>query len=583
MLGEILEINKNQIILKKDSNVADNIINLYAKILDENKLFVGEIVGISRETLTIKLIGEIINNNFIYGISRKPSFASKVTLLEQNEINIMFGISKYEAKKSLYLGKSAIYENYPVYADINNFFANHFVVLGNSGSGKSCGTARVMQNLFYKKDANPINATFFIIDAYGEYKNAFSRIDYVHPELIYKNYTTDVTSQDEHLQIPLWLLTLDDICLLLDVNTKLQIPIVEKALKITGVFSREGEEVVKYKNSIIARAILDIFINGKTPAQIRDQVFSVLSRYNTEELNLETPVYIPGYTRPLKQCLMIDDTGKIRDMELIIKFLNEFVLEDMNLELPNGSFKYTLKDLLYAFDFALIDEGVLNNEQVYRLAHELRVRLASILDSDASKFFDFPNYFTKKEFFQRLTTKDGKKAQVINLNLNNIDDRFAKNVAKIYAKLIFDYSKNELERGTIPVHIVLEEAHRYVQNDNDVEILGYNIFERIAKEGRKYAVILSLISQRPSELSQTVLSQCGNFLVFKISHPDDIDYIKPMIPYVDDEMIEKIKNLPTGSCLTFGSAFTLPIITKIDLASPAPSSNSCDVSNVWFG
>ena len=134
----------------------------------------------------------------------------------------------------------------------------------------------------------------------------------------------------------------------------------------------------------------------------------------------------------------------------------------------------------------------------------------------------------------------------------------------------------------MPIHIVLEEAHRYVQNDSDVEILGYNIFERIAKEGRKYAILLNLISQRPSELSQTVLSQCSNFLVFKITHPNDIEYIKPMIPFVDDDMIEKIKNLQIGSCLTFGSAFQIPTITKIDLATPAPSSSSCDISSRWF-
>ena len=91
-----------------------------------------------------------------------------------------------------------------------------------------------------------------------------------------------------------------------------------------------------------------------------------------------------------------------------------------------------------------------------------------------------------------------------------------------------------------------------------------------------------MISQRPSELSQTVLSQCNNFLVFKITHPNDIEYIKPMIPFVDDEMVEKIKNLQIGSCLTFGSAVKLPTIVKVDLAIPAPSSSNCDISSIWF-
>lgn len=268
-------------------------------------------------------------------------------------------------------------------------------------------------------------------------------------------------------------------------------------------------------------------------------------------------------------------------MALVIKFLQNYVLDEMNMEMPDGSFIYTLKDLLYAFDFALIDEGLLNSDKVYDLAHELRVRLASIIDSEYNEFFNIKEYFTKEEFFQRLTFSD-KKAQVINLNLNNLDDRFAKVVAKIYSKFLFDYAKYSLERGEQPIHIVLEEAHRYVQNDNDKEILGYNVFERIAKEGRKYAVLLNLISQRPSELSQTVLSQCSNFIVFKITHPNDIEYIKPMIPFVDDEMIEKIKNLQVGSCLTFGSAFYIPTIVNVPLATPTPFSSSCDISNKWF-
>ena len=497
-------------------------------------------------------------------------------------MNLLFGSNDYQAQKSLYVGKSVLYKDLPIYANINNLFSNHFVVIGNSGSGKSCGMARILQNIFYKRDCAPKNATIFIIDAYGEYHNAFSKINAVNKDLRFKNYTSEISSEDKILKIPLWLLTLDDICLLVGVNNKNQISIVEKALKIVNIFSREEENVINYKNSIIAKALLDIFINGNTPAQIRDQVFSVLSRYNTSQLNLDTKVFLPGYTRPLKQCLMIDETGKIRDMQLVISFLQQYIIEDMQLSLPDGSFAYTLKDLLYAFDFALIDEGLLNNDKVFWLANELRVRLASIIESDISKLFDVEKHCTKKEFFKELTYDNDYKAQVINFNLCGLDDRFAKVIAKIFSKFLFDYAKEELVRGDNPMHIVLEEAHRYVQNDSDLEILGYNIFERIAKEGRKYAILLSLISQRPTEISQTVLSQCSNFFLFKITHPADIDTIRNMIPFVSDETVEKIKNLQIGSCLTFGPAFKLPTMVKVDMATPAPLSSNCNVSQKWF-
>lgn len=581
MIGEIIEIDGGNILVKNNNNLT-NIANLYVKVYNSKILFVGEIEKINKDTISIRLLGEIVNNKFLYGVNKKPSFEFKVELLSEDEIKILFNLNNYIANEKLYLGKSALYKDYPIYIDINKLFSNHLVILGNTGSGKSCGMARILQNLFYKQDAECKNANIFIIDAYGEYKNAFSMINYVHKDLCYKNYTTDLKSNDEILHIPLWLLSVDDICLLLDVTSKNQIPIVEKALKLVNVFKRDDESVVASKNSIIAKSIIDIFINGKNPAQIRDQIMSVLTMYNTKELNLETPIYLPGYTRPLKQCLMIDDTGKIRETELVIKFLNEYVLDELKLDYPDGSYIYTLKDLLYAFDFALIDEGMLSDSDVYSLANELRVRLSSLADGEYSKFFEFERHYTKKEFFDELTHKDDKKCQVINLNLHNIDDRFAKVVAKIYSKFLFDFAKYDIERGTIPIHILLEEAHRYVQMDADLEFLGYNIFERIAKEGRKYGILLNLISQRPSELSQTVLSQCSNFIVFKISHPADLDYIKPMIPFISEEMIEKIKNLPVGNCLTFGPFFPFPTIVKVDMASPAPFSNSCDICKLWF-
>ena len=111
---------------------------------------------------------------------------------------------------------------------------------------------------------------------------------------------------------------------------------------------------------------------------------------------------------------------------------------------------------------------------------------------------------------------------------------------------------------------------------------GYNIFDRITKEGRKYAVMLGLISQRPSELSETAISQCSNFLIFKLLHPTDVEYIKQMVPNVTNEVMKKVKLLQPGTCMAFGSAFKLTSLIKLDMPNPAPTSNSCDISSTWF-
>lgn len=117
---------------------------------------------------------------------------------------------------------------------------------------------------------------------------------------------------------------MDDLAILLNADKHSQIPIIEKAMKFVTIFGREEDDVIKYKNDIIARALLDILLSGRPASQIRDQIFSVLSTYNTRDLNLESPVFQPGYTRPLKQCLLIDASGKIREMELLTTFIESF-------------------------------------------------------------------------------------------------------------------------------------------------------------------------------------------------------------------------------------------------------------------
>lgn len=583
MLGKIIGIEDNTICiqLEIDLTKSKNLIGLYVSLNDKKRNLIGEIIDIKDGNAYVNLLGEMIDNKFIFGVIRKPSFASKVALVEPNNI---IGNDNFDEAKDLYIGKSAIYENVNISVGIDTFFNSHFAIFGNTGSGKSCSIARIIQNLFSKQNPIPYKASLFIFDAYGEYHTAFSELHNKVPQINFKTYTTNLgITNSEILRIPLWLLTVDDLALMLGVEKHSQIPIIEKALKLLNVFVREDESVVKSKNDIIARAILDILSSGRPSPQIRDQVISVLSSYHTGELNLDTIIYQPGYSRPLKQCLLIDSSGKIRDMELIMNFMEGYLTDDYELVLPDGSFKYTLKDLQDAFDFALISEGTLNSGKIFEEMNVLKVRLHSLVNGDYSTYFDYPEYIDKASYIRSLlTASNGQKAQIINFNINYIDDRMAKIITKIYSKLLFDYAKSLDQRATLPFHIILEEAHRYVQNDNDKYLLGYNIFERITKEGRKYGVILGLISQRPSELSETALSQCNNFLIFKMLHPSDIEYIKQMVPNITTDVIKRIKILQAGNCIAFGSAFKVPVFIKMDMPDPTPSSGNCEISKIWF-
>ena len=584
MLGNIIGIVENEVLLKLaiDINKFENLINVHVIMEDNNKKLVGEIIDIKDNIAHINLLGEIIDNKFVFGVIVKPSFSSVVKLISKEKIPMIIGVENYRENIDVYLGMSPVYQGVKIGANINQFFSNHFAILGSTGSGKSCGVARIIQNIFDKQRFIPYRASLFIFDAYGEYHNAFKNVG--GEDISFKAYTTNTNfSESEVLKIPTWLLGVDDLALLLNATSPSQLPIIEKALKLVNIFFFFFADVVKHQNDIIARSLLDILSSGNPPSQIRDQIFSILSFYNTPELNLETPIFQPGYTRPLKQCLLIDASGKIREMELLTTFIEKFVQNDLELKLPEGDFMYGLEDLEKAFEFALISEGILNSEKVYNESNVLKVRLHSLVNSDYKKYFEYDKFVTKEQYIKELlTAPNGRKAQIINFNINYVDDRFAKTLTKIYSKILFDYAKSMDRRATLPFHIILEEAHRYVQNDNDVELLGYNIFERITKEGRKYGVLLGLISQRPSELSETSLSQCNNFLIFKMLHPVDVEYIRKMVPNITNEIIKRLRILQPGNCIAFGSAFKVPVMIKLDMPNPAPASNSCDISGVWF-
>ena len=586
MIGKIIGIEENIIYvqLKEEILKTKNIINLHVTLNDSDGKIIGEITDIKDGIAYINLLGELINDKFVFGVIRRPSFASKVTLIDPSDVSKIISVENYDEASHLYIGKSPIYKDVDIIVDIDSFFDSHFAIFGSTGSGKSCSVARIFQNLFSKRNAIPYKASILIFDAYGEYHTAFNDLNKIVPQISFKKYTTQTGITDgELLRIPLWLLGVDDIALLLGVEKHAQLPIIEKALKLVNIFAREEADVIKIKNDIIARAIIDILSSGRPSSQIRDQIISVLSSYKTSELNLETIIYQPGYSRPIKQCLLIDASGKMRDMELVMTFMEKYLVEGYEMSLPDGSFKFTLKDLQDAFDFALISEGTLKSEKTYDDTNVLRVRLHSLVNSDNSIYFDYPEYIDRDSYIkQLLTAPTGGKAQIINFNINYIDDRLAKNITKIYSKLLFDYAKNMKNRASLPFHIVLEEAHRYVQNDDDKYLLGYNIFERITKEGRKYGVLLGLISQRPSELSETSLSQCSNFLIFKMLHPADVEYIRQMVPNITNDVVKKLRILQPGNCIAFGTAFKVPVFVKFELPNPQPSSDSCDIKKTWF-
>lgn len=567
--------------LKEGVALTQNLMNLHIIFEDDKKKILGEVDDLDGNLVKARFLGEIVNGKLLGGTIRKPSLDAKIRVIEQSEIPMIVG---RDTNGYMKLGVSPFYNDYPVFLDVNNFFSNHFAIFGNSGSGKSCGISRLFQNMFHDNRLFPYKANILLFDSSGEYYNAFNNLNSINSSYNYRLYSTnEVDSAGEKLRLPIFLLNHTDLALLLQATNHSQLPIIERMLKLALVFSQEDMDANSYKNHLIAKAIMTILYTNETSPNKRNEIFSILASCSTEQFNLEAVVQGIGYTRKFRECFLIDKQGQFTESVLLTEYVSSFIKEELDSYEPKKDVYYTLDTLEKALNFTLISEGWLRNENTYGDAVTIKVRLHELIVGDNAKYFDYPNYVSLETYLSSMILDNGRKFQIININLDDVDDDFAKVITKIYSRLVFEFAKGLKQRASIPFHIIVEEAHRYIQNDTDRFLIGYNIFERIAKEGRKYGVILGLISQRPVELSDTVISQCSNFLIFKMNHPVDVDYIRKMVPNISDEIVQKQKTLQAGTCLGFGMAFKIPLIVKMEMPNPAPWSGNCDVVTIWNG
>ena len=584
MFEGITRISDNGVFVKVTQNITENVnlLNTHLVFVDSEKRLLGEIEEVNIGEIKVRLLGEFVDGKLRGGVIRKPLLNATIRQVNQEEIPLLLG---ERTNQSLTLGGNPFYNNYPVNIDINDFFSGHFSVLGNSGSGKSWGLARIIQNVFSNQNVPPFKANMFLFDISSEYSSAFRVLNQFNPNFNYRVFTSRENNlgEDEPLKIPIWLLESEDLALLLRCDSTSQVPIIERMLKLVRIFAETKEDANSYKNHLVAKAIMMVLYSNQTAANKRNDIFTIVESCKTPQFHLDAEIEGIGYVRKFHECFQIDKTGQFSESVLITKYVSSFMNNEFDDFEPNGQSFYTIHDLEKALEFTLISDGWFKNENSYVDAMKIKVRLHSLVTGPYRNIFNYPNYVDLEQYLSSLLINNGRRYQLININLEDMDDEIASVITKVFTRLILNFSKKIPNRGSIPFHILVEEAHRYIKsNDDDKNIIGYSIFERVAKEGRKYGVLLGIISQRPVELSETVISQCSNFIIFKTSHPRDLEYIKQMIPNISEEIIDKQKGLQSGTCLGFGSAFRIPTIVKLEKPNPTPNSNNSNIVQSWM-
>lgn len=489
--------------------------------------------------------------------------------------------------RAMSIGRSVVFEGYDVKVRIDDFFGGHTAVLGNTGSGKSCTVASVLQSLFDKADEfHARGATFLVFDVNGEYANALMPLAKENGVGV-AHVVLDGTAANGKFRLPHWFLEQSEWELLLQASERTQIPVLRTALGLTGLFRENTPEALAIKEHFIATCVIECFrgADGDSPVAKFQRVVSLFQKYPTKDLN----------TNLLKKYGANYQYGNFRDGNLA-PFLDE-VRKKLREDVDLPSYKrtpFTFDDLEECLDFAILYEEAHGNRQIRDYCSQMFTRFKSLRDRPEYAFMRYdikPGEAapTMEAFLEQLLglSKNGehwqKCHQIIIVDMNAVEDEVVELVSSVLARMTFRLLRQAEPRNRFPVHLLLEEAHRYIsETPSKFAIDASKIYERIAKEGRKYGLFLLVASQRPSELSKTVLSQCSNFVIHRIQNPDDLSQIRQMTPFISDAVLKRLPSLPKQHALVFGTSVNLPTTFKVREAKPLPKSDDARIGELWF-
>jgi DNA helicase HerA-like ATPase len=545
---------------------------------------------------------------FRFGVSVYPPLYSDVLYTQTEDLDRILEVSGAEEViedggssvssrlRAFDIGTSVVFENYKVKVKVDEFFGGHSAILGNTGSGKSCTVAAIVQSVFEKQSANSaIGASFIFFDTNGEYRQAFAKLPAPIGRLYatvpgYDNDAPDPTSTDIReiavkFRLPHWFMSSDEWEMLLRASDRTQRPILRTALGLTSLFADAEPELALLKNHILASAIFTILASSESPTASHGRIQGLLSSFSTDELSRTT----------LARAMQFD-FGKFVQPDLLPDTLRPFLQEEVVLpDYRNLPFKF--ESLGKALDLAILYEESHGNRHIRDYTSSLMTRFKSIATRREFQFLRpdptnlanherHPNAFV--ELLVGLQARGAvggfmKRTQITILDMNEVEDEIVEVVAAVVTRLVFERLRRSAGRNALPVNLVLEEAHRYISDTpTEFAMNASKIFERVAKEGRKYGLFITLASQRPSELSKTVLSQCSNFVVHRIQNPEDLQHVRRMTPFISDAVLSRLPSLPKQHALIFGNSVSVPTTFKVRDASPTPRSDDAKIRHVWF-
>lgn len=616
---------------------ADRIVALITRVtmkeeVELNSTTTSIVLPSSSRYISAMMLGTIAKNGdkeqFIQGVYSFPSLDNPVWYVTEEDLKHIFDDKESEIidyKKDFYLpiGTSPAFQNYKVKICPDQFFVKHAAILGNTGSGKSCTLTSILRNLFrfkYNEDAQLQNAHIVIFDTNGEYKDAFLPAQGMNDEL--KLINAYYYGGDEEVKVPYWLMNWHDFRYLFNPGEGVQAPVLNRAI---GLAKNEVEIDNKGFPSVFIQYIQDIIthINGSAEdywkirnyadaiSGLKDKDFSLKSGEKLNDTLDKIQIPKPSdYNKPNPS--LIDDITN--SLQSFINGMEEEntdiqVTSEQNIDLPIW---FSYQDLCKKFlDAAINQEGVSNN-RIAEFMSTLRLRMNSFLNDkriaiplmlknteEANKNIlpqflalllgDYNRYFGKEEdqnfikkYNESNNPNNSNTNQITIIDVSQLPFEVLETVTGILGRIILEFVANFLpeQRGKFPIVIVLEEAQNYIAEEK--ESIAKTVFERIAREGRKYGLSLVVSSQRPSELSKTVLSQCNSFIIHRLQNPEDQKYVRGLISSANADLLEQLPIIPQQHAIITGDCVRTPIQVRIDDVNPTPNSHNPEFVENWI-
>ena len=466
-------------------------------------------------------IGIIQNGKIEFNMKHYPSLRDKVYLTSEEEYNLIFSFE--DSTKSISLG--LIEEKYIAQINLSKIFNHHGAILGNTGSGKS---TTIRQIISETQKHSTKNLHLHVFDVHDEYShiNDIEKID------VLNDFKINIENMD-----------LQDWINLVKPSDLVQLPILQTALKLADGI----------RNNWISKIWLKCYVAHTLYSYV--QTDAVARRTKIINILRETGIDTSGYS---SQFANFSGTAEENFLKALIQKMDsehpgETEYSFLHTQLEASEYKTTsFEDLLNGLEFSFLLEECKGNAQARSHCGTLETRIKSI-----------------QARYSSLLSSNGdvtpiSDSQIIVYSVSNLDDDLLLFFSSYLLKNIFDKNKQlPLEKRDVNIFI-LEEAHRYISKSRETSSFQeIERFKKIAREGRKFGCFLFLSSQRPSELSSTVLSQCNNYLIHRIKNNLDLDYMLKTIPYIDSNQLTRISYLPTGTAFIVGELFPIPVEVKV--------------------